>query len=126
MARKTLKSAAKGKPRPTRAMSAKTKETAKVDGPVPVVGLGASAGGLQAYGAFLDAVPANCGAAFVLVHHVDPDHKSLMADLLAKHTAMPVVLAEDQSQVQADHVYVIPPEQIPGDQEGDAASFGTN
>jgi len=109
MARKTSKPAAKGKPRPTRTPVAKTKATAKGDGPVPVVGLGASAGGLQAYSAFLDAVPADCGAAFVLVHHVDPDHKSLMADLLAKHTAMPVVLAQDQSQVQADHVYVIPP-----------------
>jgi len=80
-----------------------------VDVAVPVVGLGASAGGLQAYSAFLDAAPSDCGAAFVLVHHVDPDHKSLMADLLAKHTSMPVVLAEDESQVQADHVYVIPP-----------------
>ena len=109
MARKTSESVAKGKPRQTRATVAKTKATAKADVPVPVVGLGASAGGLQAYSAFLDAAPANCGAAFVLVHHVDPDHKSLMADLLAKHTKMPVVLAEDQTSVQPNHVYVIPP-----------------
>ena len=109
MARKTSKPAVKGKPKPTRATVAKTKVTAKVGLPVPVVGLGASAGGLQAYSAFLDAALADCGAAFVLVHHVDPDHKSLMADLLAKHTAMPVVLAEDQTAVRPDHVYVIPP-----------------
>ena len=109
MARKTPKPAARGKSKPTVSTAAKTQVTAKVDAAVTVVGLGASAGGLQAYSAFLDAAPADCGAAFVLVHHVDPNHKSLMADLLAKHTTMPVVLAEDQTPVQADHVYVIPP-----------------
>ena len=109
MARKTLKPAAKRKPKPAQSTTASAKATAKVDVPVPVVGLGASAGGLQAYSAFLDAAPADSGAAFVLVHHVDPDHKSLMADLLANHTAMPVVLAEDQTSVLPDHVYVIPP-----------------
>ena len=109
MARKTSKLAVKGKPKLTRATVAKPAETAKVDVSIPVVGLGASAGGLQAYSAFLDAVPRDTGAAFVLVHHVDPDHKSLMADLLAKHTAMPVVLALDKTPVQANHVYVIPP-----------------
>ena len=109
MARKTSKPAVKGKPKPTRATVAKTKVTAKVGLPVPVVGLGASAGGLQAYSAFLDAALADCGAAFVLVHHVDPHHKSLMANLLTKHTAMPVVLAKDQTSVRPDHVYIIPP-----------------
>ena len=109
MARKTSKPAARGTPKPARATVAKTKVTAQVDVAIPVVGLGASAGGFQAYSAFLAAAPSDSGAAFVLVHHVDPDHKSLMADLLAKHTEMPVMLAEDQSQVQADHVYVIPP-----------------
>lgn len=78
-------------------------------GIVPVVGVGASAGGLQAYSAFLDATASDTGAAFVLVHHVDPEHKSLMADILSNHTDMPVVLAEDDSKVQANHVYVIPP-----------------
>ena len=109
MARTTRKTVTKGKPKPTRSAAAKSEVTVTPDVSVPVVGLGASAGSLQAYSAFLDAVPSDTGAAFVLVHHVDPDHKSLMADLLAKHTDMPVVLAEDQSQIQADHVYVIPP-----------------
>jgi two-component system CheB/CheR fusion protein len=109
MARKTSKPAVKGKPKPIRSTVGKPKATAKVEVAIPVVGLGASAGGLQAYSAFLDAAPSDTGAAFVLVHHVDPDHKSLMADLLAKHTEMPVVLAVDQTPVQADHVYVIPP-----------------
>ncbi|AXI49077.1 hypothetical protein C1J03_23405 (plasmid) [Sulfitobacter sp. SK012] len=109
MARKTSKLAVKGKPKPIRSTVAKPKATANVEVAIPVVGLGASAGGLQAYSAFLDAAPSDTGAAFVLVHHVDPDHKSLMADLLAKHTEMPVVLAVDQMPVQANHVYVIPP-----------------
>ena len=93
-------------------MARKTTKTKLVSPPgtsIPVVGLGASAGGLKAYSDFLDATPPGSGAAFVLVHHVDPDHKSHMADLLAKHTVMPVVLAEDRTCVQADHVYVIPP-----------------
>ena len=108
MARTTKKPATNGKAKSS-TVSKKTAAAAKPEGPVPVVGLGASAGGLQVYSAFLDAVPADTGAAFVLVHHVDPDHKSLMADLLAKHTIMPVVLAEDQTTIKADHVYVIPP-----------------
>jgi two-component system CheB/CheR fusion protein len=75
----------------------------------PIVGLGASAGGLQAVTAFLEAVPPESGMAFVLIHHVDPDHKSLMAELLAKHTAMTVCEAADEMTVKPDHVYVIPP-----------------
>ena len=109
MARKTSKPAVKGKSKPPRVTVPKLTVTSKVGVAVPVVGLGASAGGLQAYSAFLDAAPSDTGAAFVLVHHVDPDHKSLMADLLANHTAMPVVLAVDQTPVLANHVYVIPP-----------------
>jgi PAS domain S-box-containing protein len=109
MARKKSKPAVKSKPKPSRLPVAKGKAIAMVDVAVPVVGLGASAGGLQAYRAFFDATLLDTGAAFVLVHHVDPNHKSLMADLLGNHTTMPVVLAEDQTPVQADHVYVIPP-----------------
>ena len=110
MARTTKRTITKGKPKSTLSAVAKTKASQKADAAVPVIGMGASAGGLQAYSTFLDAVPSDTGAAFVLVHHVDPDHKSLMADLLAKHTVMPVVLAEDKSQIQANHVYVIPPD----------------
>ena len=75
----------------------------------PVVGLGASAGGLEAFTSFLKAVPPDSGMAFVLVHHVDPEHESLMAELLARHTKMPVVMAENAMPVVPDHVYVIPP-----------------
>jgi two-component system CheB/CheR fusion protein len=56
----------------------------------PVVGIGASAGGLNAFKKFLSAMPANSGIAFVLVHHLDPVHESLMVERLARQTTMPV------------------------------------
>ena len=59
----------------------------------PVVGIGASAGGLDAFKKFFKAMPADCGMAFVLVPHLDPKHDSLMVELLARQTAMPVVEA---------------------------------
>jgi two-component system, chemotaxis family, CheB/CheR fusion protein len=75
----------------------------------PIVGIGASAGGLEAFAQLLAAVPDNTGAAFVLVQHLDPQHESLLTDLLAPSTRMPVVTVNDGMEVQADHVYVIPP-----------------
>ncbi|MCB1960218.1 MAG: EAL domain-containing protein [Rhodocyclaceae bacterium] len=78
----------------------------------PVVGIGASAGGLEAVKRFLSAVPAQSGLAFVLIQHLDPDHQSLMADLLGKQTDMEVVQAVDGMEVTPDHVYVIPPNAV--------------
>ncbi len=75
----------------------------------PVVAVGASAGGLHALRQFIAAVPVDCGMAFVLVQHLDPTHTSLMADLLATHTALPVQQAEDGMRVERDHVYTMPP-----------------
>ena len=77
-----------------------------------VVGLGASAGGLEAFKAFFAAMPPQSGVAFVLVQHLDPVHKSLLVELLSRETAMPVVQAEDGMPVAADHVFVIPPNAI--------------
>jgi two-component system CheB/CheR fusion protein len=74
-----------------------------------VVGVGASAGGLEAAKKLLDALPANSGAAFIVVQHLDPTHRSLMVELLAEHTAMPVAPASEGQRVEPDHVYVIPP-----------------
>jgi two-component system CheB/CheR fusion protein len=74
-----------------------------------VAGIGASAGGLDAFKKFLAAMPPDSGIAFVLVPHLDPAHESLMAQLLTRHTAMPVVEASDGMAVEANHVYVIPP-----------------
>lgn len=109
MARNTKSTAATGKLKSADLSGSEKTLDEKTNGVVPVVGVGASAGGLKAYSTLLDAMPADSGAAFIFVHHVDPDHKSLMADILANRTEMPVVLAEDQSVVQANHVYVIPP-----------------
>ncbi|MHB1084862.1 MAG: chemotaxis protein CheB [Thiobacillus sp.] len=77
--------------------------------PLTVVGMVASAGGLAAFKAFFQAMPADSGMAFVLIPHLDPQHESLMALLLGKHTAMPVMEAEDGQRLEANHVYVIPP-----------------
>ena len=77
--------------------------------PFTVVGMGASAGGVEAFVQFFDAVPADTGMAFVLVQHLPPQRESLMADILSKHTAMPVRQVEDGIEVEADHVYVIRP-----------------
>jgi len=76
---------------------------------IPVVGLGASAGGLEALESFFKAMPANSHAAFVIVSHLDPQHVSLMPELLQKHTAMPVKQVVDGTKVESDHVYIIPP-----------------
>jgi two-component system CheB/CheR fusion protein len=75
----------------------------------PVAGIGASAGGLDAFKKFFAAMPPDSGIAFVLVPHLDPAHKSLMVELLARHTTMPVVEAENDLPVEANHVYIIPP-----------------
>ncbi len=74
-----------------------------------VVGIGASAGGLDAFKRFFSAMPGKPGMAFVLIQHLDPTHQSLTSELLARRTEMPVVEATDNLQIAVDHVYVIPP-----------------
>ena len=75
----------------------------------PIVGIGASAGGLEALEAFFGHLPANCGMAFVVIQHLDPSHKGVMPELLQRATAMKVVEAEDRLKVKPNCVYVIPP-----------------
>jgi two-component system CheB/CheR fusion protein len=74
-----------------------------------VVGIGASAGGLEALYKLFDALPPDPGMAFVLIQHLDPKHNSMMAGLLAGHTAMQVLEAEDGMPIQRDRVHIIPP-----------------
>src|ERR1700675_2988986 len=69
-----------------------------------VVGLGASAGGLEALYKLFDALPADTGMAFVLVQHLDPTHSSMIVGLLAGHTAMTVSEAADGMAIERDHV----------------------
>ena len=75
----------------------------------PMVGLGGSAGSVQALIEFFQAMPANSGMVFVVILHLSPTHESTMASLLGRSTTMPVVQAEDGQKVEPDHVYVIPP-----------------
>ncbi|HYN59012.1 MAG TPA: chemotaxis protein CheB [Rubrivivax sp.] len=75
----------------------------------PIVGLGASAGGLEAFEQFFRAMPADSGMGFVLVQHLDPSHASILTEILQRSTAMPVVEAQDQMAVEPDRVHVIPP-----------------
>ena len=75
----------------------------------PIVGIGASAGGLEALELFLKHVPAGSGMAFVIVQHLDPTHKGIMVELLQRATPMPVVQVRDRLKVAPDRVYVIPP-----------------
>lgn len=75
----------------------------------PVVGLGASAGGLEAFQNFLTAAPVDAGLAYVLVQHLDPNHESMLADLLSRRTPMPVRQVTDGMAIEPNHVYLIPP-----------------
>ncbi|WP_296810747.1 chemotaxis protein CheB [Thiocapsa sp.] len=79
------------------------------NGIFPIVGIGASAGGLDAFRRLLHHLPTHTGMAFVLIQHLDPAHPSLLADLLVGATRMPVREAVDGEPVEPDHVYVIPP-----------------
>lgn len=73
------------------------------------VGIGASAGGLEALESFFGAMPSESGMAFIVIQHLSPDYKSLMVELLSKRTAMQVERAEDGMVIQPNHVYLIPP-----------------
>ncbi|HZJ09425.1 MAG TPA: chemotaxis protein CheB [Trueperaceae bacterium] len=79
------------------------------DDPLFVVGLGASAGGLEVLQAFFDRMPADSGMAFVVIMHLSPDHESRLPEILQSHTAMVVDRVTDSVAMQADHVYVIAP-----------------
>src|SRR5690242_9183355 len=77
--------------------------------PFPIVGIGASAGGLEAFAQLLAALPEKTGLAFVLVQHLDPQHESLLAEILTAVSKLPVETVHDGIKVRPDHVYVIPP-----------------
>ncbi len=74
----------------------------------PVVGIGASAGGLDAFKRLLRAIPESSGMAYILVQHLDPAHESILADLLQRVTTIPVQEITDNVEVVADHIYIIP------------------
>jgi len=75
-----------------------------------IVGIGGSAGALNAYKALLDAMPANTRMAFVIISHMNPAASSQLALILSRHTKMPVTVADVAMPIRANHVYVIPPD----------------
>ncbi|HEY0180778.1 MAG TPA: chemotaxis protein CheB, partial [Dokdonella sp.] len=77
--------------------------------PFPIVCIGASAGGIDATTALLGAIEPSVGAAFVVVQHLDPTHPTALAEILGRATAMPVALAEHDTAVEPNRVYVLPP-----------------
>ncbi len=73
------------------------------------IGIGASAGGLEALEAFFKNIPDNTNNVYIVVQHLSPDYKSMMNELLARHTEMPIHVAEDGMETEPNHVYLIPP-----------------
>ena len=79
------------------------------EAPACVVGIGASAGGLEAIGELLKKLPDNTGMAFVIIQHLSPDYKSMLSEILCKYTMMPVMQAENGLLLERNTVYLIPP-----------------
>ena len=84
----------------------------------PVVAIGASAGGLEAYTEFFRALPVSTGMAFVLVQHLDPSHHSMLTEIIAKATRIPVEEVKSGIKIRPDRAYVIPPNKLMSIAEG--------
>ncbi len=88
------------------------KEPAKAINPFPVVGIGASAGGLEAFKRLLKMIRQDSGMAYVLVQHLSPKHESMLPEILQKVTTLPVLEIRDKIEVRPDHIYIIPENQM--------------
>ncbi|MEG4576321.1 chemotaxis protein CheB [Microcoleus sp. N3A4] len=86
-----------------------SQQLAETEAPFPIVGIAASAGGLEAFTDLLSHLPVDTGMAFVLIQHLAPDHKSLLTDILARQTQMPVSEVQNGVAVKPNQVYIIPP-----------------
>jgi two-component system CheB/CheR fusion protein len=90
-------------------MDKKNKEDTLREVNFPIIGIGASAGGLEAFELFFKTIPAASGMAFVLIPHLDPGHASMLSEILQRNTTMPIQEAQDQTKTQPNQVYIIPP-----------------
>jgi len=88
--------------------SAPAEHSSAAEKTFPIVGVGASAGGLEAFTQLLEHLPSTTGMAFVLIQHLDPTHSSQLPDILSRKSTMPVREVQGDTPVQSDHVYVIP------------------
>jgi PAS domain S-box-containing protein len=96
--------------KPRRGSPAKAAKAGKApSGSFPIVGVGASAGGLEAFERLLKRLPADTGMAFVLVEHLDPKHESRLTEIFSRVTSMPVSEVKDRMPVEPNHVYIIAP-----------------
>src|SRR6478752_1099690 len=77
-----------------------------------IIGIGASAGGLEAFFQFFDNMPSTNGMAFVIVTHLNPHQQSSLTELIATHTSMRVQSAQDGQKIEGGNVYVIPPDAL--------------
>ena len=92
--------------------SGQSTESDSVDTAPHIVAVGASAGGLEALEKLFAGLSCDTGATFVVIQHLSPDHKSMMANLLSRHTLMPVVMVEQDMPIEPNKVYLIPPGSI--------------
>src|SRR4028118_2418308 len=92
------------------ARSIEIEQLPETEAAFPIVGIAASAGGLEAFTELLGHLPIDTGMAFVLIQHLDPNHKSFLAEILSRSTSMPVKQVRDGVAVEPDQVYVIPPD----------------
>jgi len=76
--------------------------------PFPIVGIGGSAGGLEAFSMLLEKLPSNLGMAYVYIQHLSPNHESFLPEIISRKTEMKVRKVEDDMQIEKDHLYVIP------------------
>ena len=88
------------------------KQPPKTEQQFPIVGVGASAGGLDAFRKLVKAIPDNSGMAYVLVQHLDPSHESALPDILSRETNIPVHEIEDNIPLAPNHIYIIPANKI--------------
>lgn len=124
--KKAVKSARSDKDKTTANAASTPAGAAQPEAPPPpapaghfcIAGIGASAGGLEAICHFFEAVPADSGIAFVVIQHLYPTQKSLAAEIIGKHSAIPACAAEDGMRLEPNHIYTIPPNTYPSLREG--------
>ncbi len=90
----------------------------KADEPVAIVGIGASAGGLEAFTQLLNGLTDGTGMAFVFILHLEPKHESRLAEILTRHTTMPVQQVSKETRIKKNHLYIIPPDKYLSIKEG--------
>lgn len=98
-----------GEPKSLELPQASVARSISADAPTQVVGIGASAGGLEALERFFSRMPVNSGLAFVVIQHLSPDFKSLTDELLSRRTPLPMLQAQDGQSLRADTVFLLPP-----------------